>query len=301
MAHPTAAVYQRWLSSAPTGDVYTHGHHASVVCQHAARTAANSAAFLLPSLRPGARLLDVGCGPGSITVGLAEHLGPAGSVVGIDSAPAVLEQAAAAVAAAGLASRVALEPTSVYELAAGHRQDSFDVAYAHQTLQHLARPVAALGEMVRAVRPGGLVAVRDADYSSMLGMCSSPTALEGIDAWRRIYRATCYRNGAEPDAGRHLLRWAREAGLPLDALSYTASVVVYSPSDDAFRRKWGTAWAERTMESDFARQAVAYGIATEAELQAVSAAWREWAEDDSALFSYVNGELLVTVPRGTSG
>ena len=59
-------------------NAYTHGHHESVLRSHRWRTAENSAGYLLPLLRPGMRLLDVGCGPGTITMDLADVLGPAG-------------------------------------------------------------------------------------------------------------------------------------------------------------------------------------------------------------------------------
>src|SRR5436190_10740531 len=65
-------------------DVYTHGHHESVLRSHRWRTAANSAAYLLPHLTPGLKLLDVGCGPGTITLDLAEAVAP-GRVLGIDA------------------------------------------------------------------------------------------------------------------------------------------------------------------------------------------------------------------------
>src|SRR5262249_59558097 len=71
---------------------YTHGHHESVVAQHRKRTAAEAAGFLLPHLRAGMRLLDVGCGPGSITLGLAEAVAP-GEVVAGDPSPHLLEGA----------------------------------------------------------------------------------------------------------------------------------------------------------------------------------------------------------------
>ncbi len=62
---------------------YTHGHHESVLRSHRWRTAANSAAYLLPYLRPGQDLLDIGCGPGTLTGDLARAVSP-GRVVGID-------------------------------------------------------------------------------------------------------------------------------------------------------------------------------------------------------------------------
>src|SRR5215475_9761684 len=78
-------------------EVYTHGHHESVLRSHKWRTAENSAAFLLPHLAVDAKVLDVGCGPGTITAGLAD-LVPRGHVTGIDAAQEVVDQARAATA-----------------------------------------------------------------------------------------------------------------------------------------------------------------------------------------------------------
>ncbi|MGD0692902.1 MAG: methyltransferase domain-containing protein, partial [Acidimicrobiales bacterium] len=73
-------------------DRYTHGHHESVLRSHTWRTAQNSAGFLLPHLKSGDRLLDVGCGPGTITMDLADLVAP-GPVVGIDRSPEVIGRA----------------------------------------------------------------------------------------------------------------------------------------------------------------------------------------------------------------
>src|SRR4030095_15079321 len=72
--------------------VYTHGHHESVLRSHRWRTVKNSAAYLIPHLRPGLSLLDVGCGPGTITADFAARLAP-GRVCGIDSAADVVAAA----------------------------------------------------------------------------------------------------------------------------------------------------------------------------------------------------------------
>ena len=277
-------------SNAANREAYTHGHHHSVVSQHAARSAADCAAFLLPSLKRGSYLLDVGCGPGSITAGLAQHVGETGRVVAIDSNEEIVAQAAGRMVEAGI-DNVSCEVHSVYELP--FARDSFDVAYAHQLLQHLANPVAALTEMRRVVRPGGLLAVRDADYSSMLGQ----PALPGIDRWRSVYRETARRNGAEPDAGRHLVRWLQSAGVALEDIQYTASAVVYSSANEPARRQWGLAWRDRTLYSAFGQHALRHGIATQADLDAIAAAWQEWADEPAAVFYYVNGEALVRIPE----
>ena len=150
--------------SAPTPlERYTHGHHAAIVASHAQRTAENSAGFLLPYLERGQRLLDVGCGPGSITVDLAELVAP-GPVVGVDREPAVLEGARRLGEERGL-TNLTFEPADVYALP--YPDDHVDVVYAHQVLQHLVDPVAALTEMRRVLRPGGVLAVRDSDYATM--------------------------------------------------------------------------------------------------------------------------------------
>ena len=147
----------------PFHEVYSHGHHDSVLRSHGWRTAENSAAYLLPWLKPGDRVLDVGVGPGTITIDLAARL-PDGLVVGIDSAPAAVAATQTLAAEHGVGNlRVSLG--DVYAL--DFPEKSFDVVHAHQVLQHLSDPITALREMRRVCAPGGLVAVRDADYTAM--------------------------------------------------------------------------------------------------------------------------------------
>jgi len=259
-------------------DRYTHGHHASVVGQHARRTAEVDAAFLLPHLRPGMRLLDVGCGPGSITAGLARVVAP-GEVVGIDVVPAVLDQARAANAAV---SNLRFAEGSVYALAYGDA--SFDVCYAHQVLQHLTRPVDAAREMRRVLRPGGAVGVRDADYATMTAFPHTPE----IGQWLALYHAVAARNGAEADAGRRLPGWLDDAGF--HDISVSATTVLFKGR--AAVENWGLSWAERVTRSALATQAVEYGLATPAELEAIADGWRRWTREPQAFFFYVNIEAI---------
>ena len=189
----------------PRSETYLHGHHESVLRSHQWRTAENSAAYLLPLLTPGAHVLDVGCGPGTITVDLAA-LVPDGHVTGIDAAEGVLDNARQEAGQRGQGN-VTFETGNVYQLS--YPDDSFDVVHAHQVLQHLSDPVAALAEMRRVCRPGGLVAARDGDYGAMFWYPAEP----GMTEWQALYRSVAREIGGEPDAGRHMLAWARAAGL----------------------------------------------------------------------------------------
>jgi len=284
----------------PPADPYIHGHSDSVLRSHRWRTADNSAAYLLPHLVDGQRLLDVGCGPGTLTVDLARHVGPTGEVVGVDVSEPVLEEAAAH-AAAEKAGNVTFRAGDFRDLdfsSGGHPRSpgpggSFDVVHAHQVLQHLRDPVGALAAMGRLARPGGIVAARDGDYRSFLWTPDDPR----LDRWREIYTAVSDHIGVAADAGRWLLRWALDAGLT-DVAYSTSTWTFATPGDRAW---WGDLWAERIVASSLAEQAVEFGIATVAELDEVASGWRDWAGKPDGTFVLVHGEIVARVPSPPGG
>ncbi|HEX4902330.1 MAG TPA: methyltransferase domain-containing protein [Acidimicrobiales bacterium] len=259
-------------------DTYTHGHHASVLRSHTWRTAENSAVYLLPHLRAGMDVLDVGCGPGTITADLGRVVAP-GAVLGVDRSDDVLAQAVQAAAGAG---NVTFAVGDVYALDAD--DGTYDVVHAHQVLQHLSDPVAALREMRRVCRPGGLVAVRDSDYGAFTWAPADPV----LDRWLDVYRSVARSNDAEPDAGRHLKGWALAAGFS----DVQASASVWCFSDEEDRAWWGGLWADRIRESDLARQAVDRSFATTADLEAFAAAFHRWAAAPAGWFTVLHGEVL---------
>ena len=261
-------------------EVYSHGHHNSVLQSHRWRTAENSAAYLLPRLKPADRLLDVGIGPGTITLDLAGRLSE-GSVVGIDSAPAAVA-ATRTFATARDARNLRLLVGDIYHL--GFTDASFDIVHAHQLLQHLANPVAALREMRRVCVPGGIVAARDADYAAMTW--HPPSA--AISRWLALYHEVARSNGGEPDAGRLLLSWARAADLT-DVVASASAWCFATSADIAW---WSETWAERLTHSDFAHQAVERGLSEPAELARLAEGWRRWAELPGAWFAVLHGEIL---------
>jgi ubiquinone/menaquinone biosynthesis C-methylase UbiE len=222
----------------------------------------------------------VGCGPGTITLDLARHASR-GHVVGLDTGAGAISAARQAAAGAGT-SNVRFECGDVRALP--YENATFDVVHAHQVLQHLGDPVAALREMRRVCRPRGVVAARDADYAAMSWAPADPR----LDRWQQVYRRVALENGAQPDAARHLLRWAHAAGFTDVAPS--AGVWCFATPED--RDWWGSTWARRIEESDLAVQAVSTGLVDRADLADIAAAWRSWAADPDGWFCVVHGEIV---------
>lgn len=262
-------------------NTYTHGHAEAVLRSHRWRTAANSAAYLLPHLSDDQRLLDVGSGPGTITADLARLVR---EVVAVE-----ITEDAAALTRTELERHGVTNATvvvgDVHALDLDLLGGPFDVVHAHQVLQHVADPVAALREMLRVTRPGGLVAVRDSDY----GHFSWHPASQGLDRWLELYDAAARANGGEPHAGRMLLAWAHAAGAG-DVEASSSTWCFATPEDRAW---WGGLWADRLTSTALARQLVDEGRATQAELGEVAAAWRAWATDPDGWFSVLHGEVLL--------
>lgn len=259
---------------------YMHGHHESVLRTHSWRTVENSADYLAPHLKAGLSVLDVGSGPGTITVDIAARVAP-GAVVGLDMEP-TMEDTARGLAQSLGRTNVTFATGSAYEIDAP--DDSYDIVHAHQVLQHVADPAAVLREMHRVVKPGGLVAARDVIYIAS----SWYPELPGLQKWMDVYQAVAASTGGDPNAGRRLKALALEVGFA--QVESTASIWCFS--SDADRDWWGQSWAERARESSFAPQAIESGAATAEDLREIAAAWRQWADDERGWFAMPHGEIL---------
>ena len=206
------------------------------------------------------RLLDVGCGPGSITRGFAQRLAP-GEVVGVDASDDVLDIAREDAARHAL-SNLRYQQGSAYALP--FADASFDVVFAHQVLQHLSDPAAALREMLRVVRTGGLVAVRDVDWGTVAYWPPDPW----MDRFIETHAMTWTRNGGEPRMGRRLRALLHAVGI----VEPRTTSVVWAYATEEETRTWGDAYAERLLTSPMGSRAVEYGYAASADLESMAAA-----------------------------
>jgi SAM-dependent methyltransferase len=261
---------------------YLHGHHESVLRSHRRRTAENSAGYLLPRLAAGQSLLDVGCGPGTITADLARLVAPL-LVTALEQTAEALTLAREEIARRGVGN-VEFMVGDVHDLL-DIPDDAYDVVHAHQVVAHLADPIRALREMRRVCRPGGVVAVRDGDYG---GFVWSPQVPE-LDEWLALYQRLARAAGGEPDAGRWLLALAHEVGFT-DVVASSSTWCFATPEDRAW---WGGMWADRVTDSAFAERATEAGVRLQ-DLQRIADGWRRWAASGDGWFSVLHGEILAT-------
>ncbi|HEX3443577.1 MAG TPA: methyltransferase domain-containing protein [Chthoniobacterales bacterium] len=184
------------------GEQYTPGHSTNATAFMAARSFGSHGEFIRPDIKSGMKVLDCGCGPGAISVGIAEAVGPAGHVTGVDFGESQIEVAKAR-ARPNLTFRVA----SIYELP--FEDGTFDLVFSHALFEHLAEPIRGVTEIRRVLRAGGVAGLCSPDWG---GFILSPTDDQVETAIAR-YRMLQEKNGGQTCAGRQLGSWLTAGGL----------------------------------------------------------------------------------------
>jgi SAM-dependent methyltransferase len=260
---------------------YSHGHSAGVVTDHARRGAADSAGFLIPHIKVTSTILDVGCGPGTITADLAA-LVPKGHITGLDSVSSVLAKARETAASRGLTN---IDFQNLDANALPFADNTFDVVFCHQVLQHVGSPVSVLAEMRRVAKSNGIVAAREADYQSFAWYPEPPL----MERWRTLYISVARANGGEPNAGRRLHVWAREAGFTPEEIDATWDSWRYTGER---AKQFAESHGGRILQPGFLGTATREGLATEDEIKQISQVWSEWAVQDDAFLAIPSGQIL---------
>ena len=245
----------------------------------AARLAADGKRLSHERMRvsPGARVLDVGCGPGTDTLPLAAFVGPNGRVTGIDFDPAMVAEADRRAREAGVADRVDHHQADATTLPFGDGE--FDAVRSERLLQHLRDPEAALREMVRVARPGGWVVVMDTDWGTRSVDADDP------DLERRMARVLAERCLANGYSGRRLYGFAHRAGLA----DLSVDVVPLQVTDPGLWRvlsRWETA----------SEVAVDSGAMTADEVRRLGESWT--AKGGEGTFFAVTSMVLVAGRKG---
>jgi ubiquinone/menaquinone biosynthesis C-methylase UbiE len=263
---------------------YTYGHSPAIVGVHAARSATREAAFFLPHLTPGMRLLDVGCGPGTITLGLAAAVSP-GEAVGIDVEETVLDRART-LAKQERAANLRFEQASAHTLP--FDDDTFDAVFAHTLLEHVPDPRLVLTEMRRVLRPGGVLGVRDCDWGSGVFWPADPLVQQAADLYARVWS----HNGGHPNLGRQLRALLRAAGFTRIATS--TSFRWDGSHDDPTNGSpaFGALLAQRLLLPNFADPIIANGWADQATLQRISQACTQWSTHPDAYVAMIMTEAV---------
>ncbi|AEO64933.1 uncharacterized protein THITE_2048890 [Thermothielavioides terrestris NRRL 8126] len=252
------------------------------------RTAFNSAAYLLPTIEsmkkenPRLRLLDVGAGVGSVSATLAEVLGPDGHVVCTDLAPSVLPQAQALAESRGV-TNISFQTADVHALP--FEDGEFDIVHCHQLFGHIRDPVAALREMLRVTKPGGVMAAREGDKETEIIWPPLP----GVLKWHEFDSNVAKAHGGTLTAGRQLLAWALEGGAKRDQI--TVSYGTWLTSEEATKAVYARG-ISKVLTGPTRQNALKFGLSEE-DIDEICRDTLAWADREDATWLMLQTEIII--------
>ena len=263
---------------------YTMGYSEEILKTQLRATAENSAEFLLPYLRPGLRLLDFGCGPGAISVGLAKAVAP-GEMHGVDMAEPQIEMARSLAASQGQDNAI-FHVGDVTDLK--FEDGFFDVAHCRNVLMHVPDTAAVLSEVKRVLKPGGLIACREM-------ICESAFTHPDFGIMRRsweMFEDLVRADDGHPQMGKEMKGHILEAGF-VD-IRMNASFSLYStPEEIASIYRLISQWL---LAPEASEAAIKYGASSSKLVKDLKVAYDQWKEHPGALFTFAYGEAIAQKP-----
>src|SRR5262245_32439269 len=223
------------------------------------------------------RLLDCGCGPGSITVDLAQAVAP-GEAIGIDLREDTLAQGRA-LARERRVANVTFQAASVYQLP--YPDGSFDAAFACAVLQHLAAPLAALKEMRRVLKPGGVIGV--VDGSSTITFRNPTNSL--LDKWDGLRARERAHNARRPSDALQLRTLLQEAGFEGTQASGEMATEAGPPAGSLEETRRVAQHHLIRLRGVLGELAIAQGWTTKHELEQIAEALLAWGEAPDAFYA----------------
>lgn len=272
------------MSDQAAENTYTMGYGEEFLQLLERRSAQTNAARLLPHLKPGQRLLDFGCGPGTISMGLAKAVEP-GEFHGIDMEESQID-IARSVAQAGGYGNAAFHVGDVTALP--FEDDYFDVAFCHTVLTHVPNTAAALSEAKRVLKPGGLIFSRELIVSSSF---IEPGEEKTRPAWNTFAKLLA-GNGGHPEMGKELANHFLAAGFT--EIRASGSYDSFGTlRDAAFFFKFVLEWfhAPAVVEA-----ATKYGLATREQFDEWRHDLEEWKDTPGCFAAMAFGECMGTKP-----
>lgn len=250
---------------------YTLGYGDGAMQWMTSRTAENYGAFFLPYLKPGMRLLDCGCGPGSVTLGFARRVAP-GEVIGVDREVAQSAPTVETAKREGV-TNLRFEEGDIYSL--GYPDDSFDAIFGSAILGSVADAEHVVKEMLRVLKSGGVIGLKEFDHGGDIIYPQTSVIEHSISLYHRL-RA---ENGHEPYAGRRLKEYLSQQGCCVDYLR-----AIYDQASDPGALIAHIERNNQLFVDILGPQYDALGWCTPAEMEESIQAWREFARDPAAIY-----------------
>jgi len=245
------------------------------------RRAATHAKFLLPFINSGLRLLDCGCGPGTITLDLAELVSP-GKVIGIDISPAQIEVAKSLQIQRKLRN-IRFELGDVNKLK--FPSESFDIVFAHGVIEYLEDPIHAFKELHRVLSKDGILAVRHADWG---GFLLAPEN-DDVELFFDLFRQLMVHDGGNLSFGRNQISYLRKAGF--NKVQVSASYDCWTPSPD-ITQKVAVYMASHCLSNEFMKPVLELKLADKSTLEKISEAFLEWGKNPDAFAAEAWAEAI---------